>query len=47
LKAEPEGNIEETGKEEKKPEKVKTDESLKAEETEDVKVEKKSDNEIL
>jgi len=38
LKTEPEGNIEETGMDEKEPENVKTDETPKAEETEDIKV---------
>ena len=47
LKTEPDDNNEEAGKEEKEPEKVKTEENLKAEETEDVKVEKKSENDIL
>lgn len=47
LKTEPDDNNEEAGKEEKEPEKVKIEENLKAEETEDVKVEKKSENDIL
>ncbi len=47
LKTEPDDNNEEAGKEEKEPEKVKTEENLKAEETEGVKVEKKSENDIL